>query len=38
MAEDELKLQEEADDKLINAAFDKLINDYPHRRGTDCLC
>ena len=32
MAEDELKLQEEADDKLINAAFDKLINDYQNSR------
>ena len=40
MAEDELKLQEEADDKLINAAFDKLINDYQnsrHRKKVDLI-
>ena len=28
MAEEELKLQEEADDKIINEAFEKLLKDY----------
>ena len=40
MAEDELKLQEEADDKLINEAFDRLLNDYissRHRKKVDLI-
>ena len=28
MAEEDLRLQEEADDKIINEAFEKLLNDY----------
>ena len=32
MAEEELRLQEEADDKIINEAFEKLLNDYLHSR------
>ena len=40
MAEEELKLQEEADDKLINDAFQKLLNDYlssRHRKKVDLI-
>ena len=40
MAEDELKLQEEADDKLINGAFEVLLNDYlasRHRKKVDLI-
>ena len=38
MAEEELKLQEEADDRLINDAFQKLLNDYlsSRHRNRDC--
>ena len=32
MAEEDLRLQEEADDKLINEAFEKLLNDYTNSR------
>ncbi|MBP5569681.1 MAG: bifunctional (p)ppGpp synthetase/guanosine-3',5'-bis(diphosphate) 3'-pyrophosphohydrolase, partial [Prevotella sp.] len=32
MAEDKLTLQEEADDKLINEAFEKLLKDYTNSR------
>ena len=28
MAEEDLRLQEEADDKIINEAFETLLNDY----------
>ena len=40
MAEDELRLQEEADDKIINEAFQKLLNDYlasRHRKKVDLI-
>ena len=40
MAEDDLIKQEEADDKLINAAFEKLLNDYQnsrHRKKVDLI-
>ena len=40
MAEEELKLQEEADDRLINDAFQKLLNDYlssRHRKKVDLI-
>ena len=40
MAEDRLTLQEEADDKLINEAFEKLLNDYTnsrHRKKVDLI-
>jgi len=40
MAEEDLRLQEEADDKLINEAFEKLLNDYAnsrHRKKVDLI-
>ena len=40
MAEDELRQQEEADDQLINGAFEKLLNDYQnsrHRKKVDLI-
>ena len=40
MAEEDLRLQEEADDKLINEAFEKLLNDYTnsrHRKKVDLI-
>ena len=40
MSEDELKIQEEADDKLINGAFEILLNDYissRHRKKVDLI-
>ena len=40
MAEDRQTLQEEADDKLINEAFGKLLNDYTnsrHRKKVDLI-
>ena len=40
MAEDKLTLQEEADDKLINEAFEKLLKDYTnsrHRKKVDLI-
>ena len=40
MDAEELKLQEEADDKLINAAFQKLLDDYVasrHRKKVDLI-
>ena len=40
MAEDELKLQEEADDQLINGAFEVLLKDYVasrHRKKVDLI-
>ena len=40
MEEDRLTLQEEADDKLINEAFEKLLNDYTnsrHRKKVDLI-
>ena len=40
MAEDRLTLQEEADDKLINEAFEKLLNDNTnsrHRKKVDLI-
>ena len=40
MAEEDLRQQEEADDKLINEAFEKLLNDYAnsrHRKKVDLI-
>ena len=40
MAEEDLRLQEEADDKIINEAFEKLLNDYlksRHRKKVDLI-
>ena len=40
MAEDKLTLQEEADDQLINEAFEKLLKDYTnsrHRKKVDLI-
>ena len=40
MAEDDLIKQEEADDKLITAAFEKLLTDYQnsrHRKKVDLI-
>ena len=40
MEEEKLNLQEEADDKLINEAFEKLLNDYTnsrHRKKVDLI-
>ena len=40
MAEEDLRLQEEADDKIINEAFDRLLTDYTnsrHRKKVDLI-
>ena len=40
MSEEDLRLQEEADDKIINEAFEKLLNDYlksRHRKKVDLI-
>ena len=40
MAEEDLRLQEETDDKIINEAFEKLLNDYlksRHRKKVDLI-
>ena len=40
MAEEDLRLQEEADEQLINDAFQKLLNDYlssRHRKKVDLI-